>query len=265
MKARQVILIVVVLVAVALLLALAYRFLRPGTRDLSGAIDQALAAAQATTAVSMPRPTPTPGLEALAILLEHPEYNLRLSTALGLPAREDLSPGDRAELLATALASEIDSPSTAEPPVPESYLDPSGVLRLAILRSLAALGPDALAPLREAAEGADGAAREHLLIALVQLGDNEALPEVRTLVLDSEDPVVRMAAARSLAAGTAEAARAESIIVLTAALEDPYRVAASDSLGEYTIHPVREQAAWALEALGVALERDGDTFTVEGY
>ena len=54
----------------------------------------------------------------------------------------------------------------------------------------------------------------------------------------------------------------EAIPALQAALEDPYVSEGEDSLGTYTIYPVREQAAGALEALGVTVERDGDTFTV---
>ncbi|MCJ7736731.1 MAG: HEAT repeat domain-containing protein, partial [Anaerolineae bacterium] len=121
-------------------------------------------------------------------------------------------------------------------------------------RALSELGPAAISALREAADGASGEVREHILVALVYAGDREAVPHTRELVTQASSPAVRMDAARALG----QAGDLEAIPQLAAALQDSYVVTGEDDLGAYTMYPVREQAAAALRALGVTVERLGD-------
>ena len=227
----------------------------------AGWLAEVRAARSTPTAEGTPAPTPTPDANALADTLASGEVPYRLSIARTLAGRDDIPVERRAEMLVAALAAEVAAPSTEAPRIRDTYLSADGVLRLALVRGLAELGAEALPTVRQAAEGATGVAREHLLVARAYLGDAEAFPAVREVLRGSGDPVARMDAARALGV----AGDAEAIPDLVGALEDPYRVEARDSLGEFTIYPVREQAVGALDALGVAVTRQtSDTFTVEG-
>ena len=224
--------------------------------DLSAQFARARATRAAASTVTREAldPTPTPGLAAIKALLTSPAYDLRLATARSLSQREDIALEDRAWLLVDALQAEVDHPSTDAPPVRDSYLAPDQMLRLILVRTLSELGDAAQPTLQAALVDADGLARDHLLIALACLGDPAALPEVRDLILSSPDIVVRMDGARALGV----AGDGEAIAVLEQALADPARVEAHDSLGAYTVYPVREQAALALETLGVPVVRQAD-------
>lgn len=201
-------------------------------------------------------PEPTPDAATLVQALEDGDWETRLAAAHAVPEREDIPLPDRVTVLADAVQREVEQPS-AEPQPDHSYLPVSGVVRLRLARSLGALGDDAIALLRDRAAAAEGDVRYSYLIALGYLGDRDVAPELGD-ALQSSDPVIRMDAARVLGL----LGYREAIPALQAALEDPYVSEGEDSLGTYTIYPVREQAAGALEALGVTVERDGDTFTV---
>jgi hypothetical protein len=257
-KHRLVILLVLAALIIIVIVILATR---GGSRgDLATQIADAQTEGTPGAQVT-PRSTATPGIDGLAYLLTHEDYDLRLATAKTLVKRDDLSVEDRVTLLVGALSAESSSPSPDDPPVPESYLTPGEGLRLAMARSLTALGPDALPAVQAALAGADGLAREHILVALAYLGDADVLPEVRDLVISSGDVAVRMDAARALGL----AGDSGAIPALKQALADPALAEGTDSLGEFTIYPVREQAASALVALGVRVTRgENETFTVEG-
>lgn len=262
MNTRHLLLILVGVVVLAVAVGGGYLLWQRTQRpDLATLLAEVRAAQSTATSEPAPAPTPTPDADALARTLEGDEVPYRLSIARTLAQREDIPVERRAEMLVTALAAEAAAPSTDAPRIRDTYLTPDGVLRLGLVRGLSELGAGALPTVRQAAEGANGVAREHLLVARAYLGDTEAFPAVREVLRASGDPVARMDAARALGV----AGDREAIPDLVQALEDPYRVEARDSLGEFTIYPVREQAVGALDALGVAVTRQtSDTFTVEG-
>ncbi|MHB1318764.1 MAG: HEAT repeat domain-containing protein [Anaerolineae bacterium] len=255
-------LIVVLAAAAAVTVVIVLLVTRGGSQGgLTAQTDEALERVT-PTAEAAPRPTPTPGAVGMEYLLSHSDYSVRLSAVRTLPRRTDIPVETRAELLVSALRAEVDHPSTDAPPVKDAYLGPEGVMRLMAVRSLSELGAGALPPLRDALAGAAGLFREHLLVALVYLGDAEVLTEVRELVVSADDVVVRMDGARALGV----AGDREAIPALEQALQDAARIEAHDSLGDYTIYPVREQAALALSNLGVTVSRgENHTFLVEGH
>jgi HEAT repeat protein len=181
---------------------------------------------------------------------------LRLEAAWSLPDRADLPVEQRATMLLDAL----EAPWEGEDEVPDhDYLPASNGLRLELTRALGELGAEAIPALRRAAAGGDEVGRECALLALGHLGQRDVIPDLIALLRDSYYVEVRMEAARVLGILGAN----EAIPDLEAALNDPYFAYGSDSLGEYTICPVREQAAGALEALGVDVERlEDDEFRV---
>jgi HEAT repeat protein len=214
----------------------------------------AMPSVDATSAVdTTPTPLRTPDAEALAQQLQEGDSTERLSAVWSLPERGDLSVETRAGLLVEGLEEELAAPAQ-DAPLKDSYLPASALLRLHFTRVLSELGPEAIPALRAQLDGASGAAREQLLVALAYAGDEDVLPQVRELVTQAADPVVRMDAARALG----QAGDEDALPQLQAALADPYVVTAQDDLGTYTIYPVREQAAGALRALGVTVERRGD-------
>jgi HEAT repeat protein len=257
-------LILAVAAAVLLLaaggIALWQRLRRP---DLATALAEARRAQRTPTPelVGTPAPTPTPGVALLERQLAGDALPLQYSAAMALGERDDIPAVQRADLLWAALQAEADEPSTDAPRLRDAYLEAHEMYRLRLVRSLGALGPDALPAAQAALAEADGLAREHLLVALAYLGDADVLPEVRALAVDADDPVVRMDAARALGVAGDRGA----IEALTAALDDEHCLDARDSLGAYVICPVRDQAAGALGALGLEVACHGDgTCTVEG-
>lgn len=203
-----------------------------------------------------PAAVPTPDAATLGRALAEGDWDTRLAAAHAVPGRNDIPLQSRVDMLADALAQEVDQPS-GEPQPDHTYLSAAGMLRVRLTRSLGNLGDDAVEMLRQRAADAEGDARLSCLIALGHMGDEEVAPELRDALRSSQDPVIRMDAARVLGI----LGDREAIPALRAALADPFVAEGRDSLGTYTIYPVREQAAGALHALGVTLERDGDTFS----
>jgi len=210
-----------------------------------------VAATPAVDATSTP--LPTPDAQTLAQQFQEGDSAQRLAAAWSLPGRDDLSLKTRAALLVEGLEGELAAP-TEDAPLKDTYLPASALVRLHYTRVLSELGPAAIPALRAQLDSASSGAREHLLVALAYAGDGDVLPQVRELVTQAVDPIVRMDAARALG----QAGDQDAVSQLQAALADPYVVTAVDDLGAYTIYPVREQAAGALRALGMAVERRGD-------
>ncbi len=201
---------------------------------------------------------PTPNAEDLAQDLQGGDMAQRLAVASRLPDRGDVPLEARVGYLVEALDREIIEPTGGSAPA-NSYLPASSLLKLHLTRALTELGPDAIPELRKAAADASGELQSHLLIALAYLGDQQAVPQVRDLVTGASDPTVRMDAARALG----QAGDADAIPQLETALQDDYVVTGTGDLGPYTLYPVREQAAGALRALGMTVERlADDTFGV---
>lgn len=219
-------------------------------------VAEATAMPDAVTEEGTPAPEPTPDAATLEQALADGAWETRMAAAHAVPQRLDIPLPDRVAMLSEALEREISQPS-AEPQPDHSYLPVSGVVRLRLVRGLGSLGDDALAMLRDRAAEAEGDARASYLIALGYLGDKQVVAELCDVVQESEDPVLRMDAARVLGL----LGNRQAIPALQTALADPFVSEGRDSLGTYSIYPVREQAAGALKLLGVAVERDGDTFT----
>jgi HEAT repeat protein len=204
-----------------------------------------------------PTPEPTPDVATLEQTLHDVDWTLRLEAAWSLPDRVDLSAEQRVTLILDALQVPWDSAADVVPD--HNYLPVSSVVRIELARALGELGAEAIPALRRAAAGGDEVGRECALLALGHLGQRDVIPQLREMLRDSYYVEVRMEAARVL--GTLRAS--EAIPDLEAALNDPYFAYGSDSLGEYTLYPVREQAAGALDALGVDVERlEDDEFRV---
>lgn len=85
-------------------------------------------------------------------------FQRRLSAAHILAEREDIHVAERAPMLIAALEAEVTTPFDNAPPVRDAYLAPGEVLRLALVRSMAALGDEALPIAQEAAGQAEGTA-----------------------------------------------------------------------------------------------------------
>lgn len=199
-------------------------------------------------------PTATPNAADLRAALGADDWQQRQAVAQALPTRTDIAAAERADMLLAAVATEAGEPIEAQPPN-GAYLSASGLLRLTYTRSLGALGPDALATLRRAAQSDDAAVRERAILALGYAGDREALPQLRALLAESADGDVRMLAAFLLG----ELQDRDAIPALETALADEYNVYfEGDGDVATTIYPVRNQAAGALHKLGVAVERQED-------
>jgi len=113
-------------------------------------------------------------------------------------------------------------------------------------------GADAQAVLRKAVDGASGEVRERAVLALGYAGDRSVIPEVRRILLEAENPTVRMDAAHLLGELQDPSAKAD----LEKALDDPYSVEQDQGGGWMVrIFPVRDQAISALAALGVQTQR----------
>lgn len=183
----------------------------------------------------------------------------RLVALRDLAARKDLSPAHKTRALLDELRRECATPTVA-PPVMGSYLSLGALIKLELAEALGHEGPEATRILREAAAGASGETREWIGIALAFAKVPESASELRGLLRTSASGDVRQAAASLLG----ELHNREAIPELRRALEDPYHVEIDESdLGRrVTIYPVREEAAGALEALGLTIERTDDRFRV---
>lgn len=199
---------------------------------------------------------PLLGLDAgeLAQMMQGDDWHLRLAAGATLAVREDIPLPERVELLLQALEHEIESPARGPISPGVGYMPAEEYARLNLARSLTELGPEAVPSLRRAAGAASAGARDFLLIALADLGDQDTAPPVRDLLAHSPNPWLRMAAANVLGV----LGDRESIPLLTAALQDPFMTTAESCIQQIDLFPVRESAAAALRELGVAVERRGD-------
>jgi hypothetical protein len=204
-----------------------------------------------------PTPGPTPDITMLEWALHHDDWSYRIESARSLAERDDIPMDQRVDMLVAALESEIEGADGTMPD--HAYLPVSGVMRLQYTRGLSELGAAAVPALRRAIAETEGEARDHAILALGHLGQRDVIPQLRDMLRDSDSVEIRMEAARVLGILGAS----EAIPDLEAALDDWHMAHGRDSLGEYTIYPVREQAAGALEALGVDVERlEDDEFRV---
>jgi len=218
--------------------------------------DEPTPAASAVEGEATPTAVPTPDAATLDQALSEGDWETRMAAAHAVPGRDDIPLQNRVDMLSDALAREVDQPS-GEPQPDHTYLSAAGMLRVRLTRSLGDLGGSAAKMLRQRASDAQGDARASYLVALGYMGEKDVAPELRDALQSSPDPVVRMDAARVLGI----LGDREAIPALQAALADPFVAEGRDSLGTYSLYPVREQAAGALHAMGVTVERDGDTFT----
>jgi HEAT repeat protein len=255
-------------IAVGVLVALGAVALFLRSRS-SGSVDSAAAL---RLALSQPRPGATPrsppsppppaslpSASALASTLHDSSWQARLAAVNALRDRSDIPAPQRTELLLAALSREIAQP-TESLPFPGSYLPSASIFRLQILRVLEGLGPDGVPVARQAAEGASGETREWILLAQAGVGDLQSSLPLGQLLRTSQDGTVRMTAARLLGRLGDRAA----VPGLKAALQDPFTATTADDdtdVPPHSFYPVREQAAGALKALGVRVDRNGDTFT----
>ncbi|MHB0875875.1 MAG: HEAT repeat domain-containing protein [Anaerolineae bacterium] len=222
-----------------------------GGRRLDWTSAAATMTAIAALPTETPAPTATPNADALRGLLSSEDWQDRQAVAQLLPTRTDIAASERAEMLLAAVATEVYGPIEADAPN-GAYLSASSLLRLSYTRSLGALGPDALAALREAMASETPAVAERAVLALGYAGDRSVLPQLRALLTDTDDGDVRMLAAFLLG----ELRDRDAIPALQQALEDGYSVYyEGDADVAVTLYPVREQAFGALRKLGIEVQR----------
>lgn len=205
--------------------------------------------AQKRATPQLPAVTATPNAAALEAALRSTDWNERLAAAFTIARRKDISAAQRIQLVSGALEREIASPTTAPPPE-GAYLSTGGIIKLELTRSLGEIGSEGFEPLRRIASSAQGELRDRAVLALGFGGDTGVSTQLRALLRGSGDAEIRMAAAHLLGKLKSKDAADD----LKAALQDTYRVSTSGT-GTPTIYPVREQAAGALLALGIKVER----------
>lgn len=164
---------------------------------------------------------------------------------------------EKATILSAALAQELREPSVARKH--DSYLTQSEVAQMKYMEMLAALGTNAVPHLKSLSSSASGQTARVLSLALALSGDTESRTRARQLLQEGNDPFIRMMAMRSL-----DTRDKESVLpLLEKALSDPFYTDAHDSVGNYRIYPVREEAYRTLTRMGVKVTRNGDRFSVE--
>jgi len=211
------------------------------------------------SSVSLEPPAP-PDAAGLAATLRDSSWQARLGAVGALRGRTDIPVARRAEILLQGLAREIAQP-TESLPFPGSYLPATSTFRLQFLWGMEWLGRDAIGPARQAAERAGGETREWMLLTQAGAGDIQASPGLRELLRTSRQGPVRMTAARLLGRLRDRSALPD----LQAALKDSFTAiteAGDLDVPSHSFYPVREQAAGALQALGVKVERRGNDFVV---
>jgi HEAT repeat protein len=183
----------------------------------------------------------------------------RLVALRDLAARKDISSAQQVKALLEELQREVATP-TAAPPLMGSYLSLSSLIKLELAEALGQVGPEAIGPLQEAAASKSGEHREWVILALGFAKSTEVGPQLRELLRSSANGDIRHTAASLLG----ELGIREAIPDLRQALTDPYQVTVEEADLDRTviIYPVREEAAGALEALGVKVERTDDNFRV---
>ena len=205
---------------------------------------------------------PATDVATLDQALHDPGVAVRLEAVWLLPSRTDIAVSQRASMLLGALDRELAAP-TSEPPIAGSFLSASTTVRLGIAQTLGTLDPQVVSLLRQEIAGRTGAAREWVILAAGFAHSTDVAQQLRDLLRGSADGGVRATAA-SLLGGMAIR---EAIPDLQAALGDSYQVTfdIADLGITSTVFPVREQAAAALEALGVTVRRlKGGVFVTDG-
>lgn len=193
------------------------------------------------------------------LLVRDTSSRVRMSAASALAECKKIPAERRAELLLDALGQEITMPASG-PPLAGSYLPLTGVFRLHYVHMIEDLGSSAADPARAALQNSSGLRREWASIALGATGAKDAAPALRELLRSSEHADVRMSAAYFLGRLGDRSAVGD----LKAALSDPATARVVSDVSEergQTLYLVREQAAGALMALGLTVERNGHTFT----
>jgi HEAT repeat protein len=258
MKRRNLFLLVAALLLAG---AAAFLFLRrsPGAMGR----DPILAALEQDTSSPPPpkrvRTAAAPDSALLPQLVRDSNWMVRLTATDAVVQNQSLPEPRRAELVLDALAQEVITPASGRP-LAGSYLPLTGVFRLRYVHMLENLGSAAADPARAAMQRESGLRREWATVALGAAGARDAIPALRQLLRSSAQPDVRMSAAYFLGRLRDSSAVAD----LKAALSDTAtaRVLADDTgEKEHVLFPVREQAAGALMALGLKVERNGNTFT----
>lgn len=237
------------ILGVATLALLGCGLLRSDPNQAAGTLAADSTAPAPQASVPAAGPTPTPGIAELEQALGSDSLRERSAAVSIVAARDDIPSADRAAMLYRALEQEA-TRAEALPPPPQAYLPADAILKIRPSRLLGELGPDAAG----LAEGGIGEAAEWGTLVRARLGQGEALPEVRRLLTEAEAPEVRMEAARVLG----EVQDRDAIPDLIAALGDPFVASGQDSLGSYSIYPVRDQASWTLLSLGLEVTPAGD-------
>jgi HEAT repeat protein len=206
-----------------------------------------------------PDTTAAPDPARLPDLVRDTSWMVRLTASDAVMQSKNLPEQRRAELLLDALGQEVSTPAAGRP-FTGSYLPLSGMLRLRYAHMLEDLGRAAANPARAAMQKETGERREWAAIAWGASGTSDAAPELRRLLRTSNHSDVRMSAAYFLGRLGDRSAVAD----LKAALSDSATARiTTDDTGDRgrILYPVREQAAGALMALGIKVERDGHRFT----
>jgi HEAT repeat protein len=201
----------------------------------------------------------TPESAQLQRLIHDSLWQRRAAAGWAVSQQTDLPVARRVELLLDLLDREIATPTQA-PPVPGSWPPFTNTLRLHYLHAIETLGPEARGAVRGSPAPRNADAREWRTLALGAAGDHQTAPALTALLANSADPDVRMTAARYLGWLNDRSA----VPALKAALRDTATaMPVSDMRGRkpQRFYPVREQAAAALEDLGLPVTRTGDTFT----
>ncbi|MBI5879725.1 MAG: HEAT repeat domain-containing protein [Chloroflexi bacterium] len=219
----------------------------------------ALLDATPTLEASAPLPTATPNVVFIYQKLSSPDWQDRLTAAWMLPARHDISTRNRVTILAGMLDREVAAPLNA-PPAGNPNKPTSTLLKMEFAQMLAGLGQESKPALRQAVLARSGETQEWLVLALGYGGAHEITPRLQDLLHYSTHWDVRMVAAQLL--GTLQAH--EAIPDLKQALADPFSIQVQQDGSSFSLFPVRERAAAALEQLGVTVQHaGGDTFRVK--
>lgn len=190
--------------------------------------------------------------ERLREALRDPNWRRRLGSVWQLVERDELPVRERVALVVESLRFEMENPTEAPPPE-GAYLPVTALVRLDTSRALGRLGARDPGTLRDLQGDAGEEAAAWIAVARGQAGDRDVVPELRRLVRESASGPVRMQAAHLLG----ELGALEAIPDLRAALQDPFAVTFEQHGRQRTLHPVREQAAGALEELGLEVELEG--------
>jgi HEAT repeats len=212
-------------------------------------------------AARAPRTKGPPSEAEISRMLRDTLWQRRSAAAWGLTDRNDIPVPRRAQLLLDVLQREVASPTRA-PAMAGSWEPLTGFLRIHYLHALETLGSNARDPVSKAYKASSGELREWYALALGATLNPDGAPPLRELLARSQDPDVRMTAARYL--GWLRDRGAES--VLRAALSDTATAEiVTDVPGRppRNFFPVREQAAAALEEMGFKVTRQGSTYTVQ--